>query len=225
MPLAKGSQHFPTDQRSWDQWSREVPVTPDPNSVGTIELKDSQVTYAKLQNVAPVSLIGNLHATAQAPAAITAATDNTFLARRSGLLGFDILADSDIPGSIARDTEVTSAITAAIAALQALPDPFPVYLNQTEGDARYVQLSTVLNGSKTYDPPSLATGTQTTTTVTVTGAVIGDYVHASFSLALTGIILSASCDAADTATVVFLNMTGGTIDLASGTLKVRAWKQ
>lgn len=225
MPLAKGSQHFPTDQRSWDQWSREVPVTPDPNSVGTIELKDSQVTYAKLQNVAPVSLIGNLHATAQAPAAITAATDNTFLARRSGLLGFDILADSDIPGSIARDTEVTSAITAAIAALQALPDPFPVYLNQTEGDARYVQLSTVLNGSKTYDPPSLATGTQTTTTVTVTGAVLNDYARPSFSLDLQGITASAYVSAVDTVTIVLLNMTGGTLDLASGTLKARVWKQ
>lgn len=225
MPLTKGSQHYPTNQREWDQWSREVAVSPDPDSVGTIELKDQQVTFSKIQQIPPATIIGNQQSTAQSPGPVTAAADNSFLARRAGLLVFDQLAETDIPATIARDSEVTTAISVAIAALQALPDPFPVYLNQTEGDARYVQLANVLNGSKTYDPPSLTTGTQTTTTVTLTGAVIGDYVHASFSNALTGIILSASCDAADTATVVFLNMTGGTIDLASGTLKVRAWKQ
>jgi hypothetical protein len=221
MPLAKGSQHYPTTQREWDQWSREVPVTPDANSVGTIELKDGQVTYGKIQPVAPVSLIGNLHGTAQAPDAITAAADNNFLVRRSGLLGFDILADTDIPATIARDTEVTAAFTAFVA----LTDPLTQYLNQTRGDARYVQLANVLNGSKTYDPPSLATGAQTTTTVTVTGAVLNDYARPSFSLDLQGITASAYVSGVDTVTVVFLNMTGGTLDLASGTLKARVWKQ
>jgi hypothetical protein len=225
MPLAKGSQTFPRDQRSWDQWTRQVPVTPDPNSVGTVELKDSQVTYTKIQNVEPVSVLGNLQSTAQAPGPITAAADNRFLARRAGLLTFDTLADADIPGSIARDSEVSTSIATAITALKAETDPFPVYLNQTEGDARYVQLGNILNGSKTYDPPSLTTGTQTTTTVTVTGAVLGDYALASFSLTTSGILVSATVSATDTVTVVFLNMTGGTLDLASGTLRARVWKQ
>lgn len=225
MPLQKGSQHYPTNQREWDQWSRDVAVTPDANSVGTVELKDAQVTYAKLQNVEPVSVIGNLQATVSEPGPITASADNLFLARRSGLLTFDILADTDIPSTIARDAEVTTAISSAITALKAETDPFPVYLNQTEGDARYVQLGNVLNASKTWDPASLATGTQTTTTVTATGAVLGDYAMASFSLSTAGLILRADVTAADTVTVVLLNMTGGTVDLASGTLKVRVWKQ
>jgi hypothetical protein len=225
MPLQKGSQHYPTNQRDWDQWSRDVAVTPDPDSVGTVELKDAQVTYQKIQTIDPVSVIGNLNSSAQSPGPITAATNNTFLVRRSNLLTFDNISDIDIPATIARDTEVAASISTAIAALQALPDPFPVYLNQTEGDARYVQLANVLNGSKTYDPPSLATGTQTTTTVTLTGAALGDYVQASFSLDLQGVVLSAYVSAANTVTVVMLNMTGGTLDLASGTLKVRGWKQ
>lgn len=220
MPL-KAPSVYPGDQRSFDQWTRTVQITPDPNSVGTIELKDSQVTYAKLQNVAPVSLIGNLHATAQAPAAITAATDNTFLARRSGLLGFDILADSDIPVTIARDAEVT----AAFAAFVALADPLIQYLNNARGDARYVQLANVLNGSTTYDPPSLADGAGTTTTVTVTGLALGDFVLASFSLDLQGITVNAYVSATDTASVRFQNESGGTLDLASGTLRIRGWKQ
>lgn len=225
MPLGKGSQHWPQTQREWDQWSRDVPVAPDPNSVGTGELKDGEVTYAKLQNVAPASVIGNLQATAQAPSAITASVDDRFLVRRANLLTFDSLADGDIPATIARDTEVSTAISAAITALQGESDPFPVYLNQTEGDARYVQLGNILNASKTWDPPSLATGAQTTTTLTITGAAIGDFVLVSFSLSTAGLILRADITATDTATIVLLNMTGGTVDLASGTLKVRSWKQ
>ena len=76
-------------------------------------------------------------------------------------------------------------------------------------------------GSKTYDPGSLADGAGETTTVTVTGAALGDFALASFSLDLQGIILSAWVSAADTVSVRFQNESGDTLDLASGTL--RAW--
>jgi len=215
MPLNKGSQHFPTNQREWDAWTRSQIVTPDPDSVTTPTIQDKQVTYAKLQDVPPVTVLGNQHSTLQSVGSITAGADNRFLASRSGALAFDVLADTDIPSSIARDAEVTSAISTALAP----------YITQTAADARYVQLANVLNGSKTYDPPSLSTGTQTTTTVTVTGAVLGDYARTSFSLDLQGLTMSAYVSATDTVTVVTLNMTGGTLDLASGTLRVRVWKQ
>lgn len=45
------------------------------------------------------------------------------------------LSEAEIPGSIARDVE----ITAAIGAHSAATDPHPAYLSQTEGDARYRQ--------------------------------------------------------------------------------------
>lgn len=81
-----------------------------------------------------------------------------------------------------------------------------------------------LGGSKTYDPPSIANGASQSTTVTATGAALGDFAAASFSLDLQGLALSAYVSAADTVTCVFSNATGGAIDLASGTLKVRVAK-
>lgn len=80
------------------------------------------------------------------------------------------------------------------------------------------------SGSATYDPPSLVDGATTTTTVTVTGAALGDFAIASFSLSLQGIIVTAYVSAADTVTVIFQNETGGTIDLASGTLRAKVTK-
>lgn len=79
----------------------------------------------------------------------------------------------------------------------------------------------VFNGSATYDPGSLADGAGVTTTVTVTGAALGDYAEASFSLDLQGITLTAWVSAADTVSVRFQNETTGTLDLASGTLRAR----
>lgn len=78
-----------------------------------------------------------------------------------------------------------------------------------------------LSGSATYDPGSLADGAGVTTTVTVTGAALGDFAVASFSLDLQGITMTAYVSAADTVSVRFQNETTGAIDLASGTLRAR----
>jgi len=231
MPL-RAPQVFPNDQRSWDQWTRNVQVKPDNNSVTTITVADKAITDPKFRDSAPASVIGrNVNSPGQ-PADIVSGADDRFLVRRSGTLAFGTIADADLPASIARDTEVaagdaavTTAFQAADTALEAtilaLPDPFPQYLTQTEGDARYAQLSTVLQGSATYDPPSLADGAGTTTTVTCTGAALGGFARASFSLDLQGITVTAYVSATNTVAVRFQNESGGTLDLASGTLKVR----
>jgi hypothetical protein len=238
MPL-RAPQVFPNDQRSWDQWTRNVQVRPDDNSVTTITVEDKAVTDQKLRDSQPTSVIGRTTNTLGPPADIIAGTDDKFLIRRSGVLAFGTIGDSDIPAAIARDTEVVAgdaAVTtafqaadttvasnaaAALAAHVAAADPHPVYLTQTEGDARYAQLSTVLTGSATYDPPSLADGAGTTTTVTCTGAVLGGFARASFSLDLQGITLTAYISATNTVSVRFQNESGGVLDIASGTLKVR----
>ena len=75
-----------------------------------------------------------------------------------------------------------------------------------------------LQGSATYDPASLADGAGATTTVTVPGAVMGDFALASFSNSLQGITLTAYVSAVDTVSVRFQNESGGVLDLASGTL-------
>lgn len=81
-----------------------------------------------------------------------------------------------------------------------------------------------LSGSKAFDWPDLATATQQTTTVTVTGAALGDYAEASMSVDLAGTSLRAYVSAADTVTVVQRNDTGANVNLASGTLRVRVRK-
>lgn len=75
--------------------------------------------------------------------------------------------------------------------------------------------------SATWDPASVAAGASVTTTVTVTGAALGDRANGSFSLALGGLILSAAVSATNTITITLFNPTAAPIDLASGT--VRAW--
>lgn len=81
-----------------------------------------------------------------------------------------------------------------------------------------------LVGSATFDPPSLADGAGTSTTVTVTGAALGDFAIPSFSLDLQGITVTAYVSSANTCTVRFQNESGGVLDLASGTLRVAVFK-
>lgn len=73
-------------------------------------------------------------------------------------------------------------------------------------------------GSKTQDWPSLTTGAQQSTTVTVLGARAGDPVDVSMSVALSGTRMWGEVTADDTVTVYQRNDTGSTVDVASGTL-------
>lgn len=118
MPL-RAPQVFPNDQRSWDQWARSVPVKPDPGSVTTVTVEDKAITDQKLRYSQPTSVIGRTTNTLGPPADIIASADDRFLVRRSGALAFGTIADSDIPASIARDTEVTAGDAAVTTAFQA----------------------------------------------------------------------------------------------------------
>lgn len=233
------------DKRQSDQYARNVPVVPDTDSVDSDLIKDGAVTEPKLADGAvsiramadgavtnaklrisnALSVIGRSVNTNGTPADIALDTNGKFLVRRANQLVGDTIVDGDLPASIARDVEVTSAISAAITAHEGASDPHPGYLTQTEGDARYLLQSNVLGGSATYDPPNLADGTAANTTVTVSGAALGDFALASFSLSLQGIAISAAVTAADTVTVVLSNQTGGALDISSGTLRARVWKQ
>lgn len=83
----------------------------------------------------------------------------------------------------------------------------------------------LLSGSKTHDFGSLADGAGETTTVTVTGAALGDFAEASLSVDLQGMTMTAYVSAANTVSVRVQNETGtGPIDLASATLRVRVRK-
>ncbi|HWT14043.1 MAG TPA: hypothetical protein VN231_14915 [Allosphingosinicella sp.] len=78
-----------------------------------------------------------------------------------------------------------------------------------------------IGGSKTWDPPSVAAGAATSTTLTVQGAQLGDSVLVGFNKALQGMQLTGSVSAADTVEAVLSNPTAAAINLVSGTLSAR----
>ncbi|NDC96097.1 hypothetical protein EB077_12385, partial [bacterium] len=79
--------------------------------------------------------------------------------------------------------------------------------------------------STTFDPPSVAAGGLTSTTVTVTGAATGDSVEVGFTRPLQGIVLTGEVTTANTLNIIFYNPTASAIDLASGTVKGMVRKQ
>lgn len=78
----------------------------------------------------------------------------------------------------------------------------------------------VLTGSTAYDPPSLLDGAGVEAGFAVTGVVLGDFVLASFSAALGGVMLTAWVAGADFVQFRFQNETGGTVDLGAATVRV-----
>jgi hypothetical protein len=79
--------------------------------------------------------------------------------------------------------------------------------------------------SAAINPAELVDGAGTApATIAVTGAALGDFVRASYSLDLQGIDLQAWVSAADTVSYKFQNETGSTINLGTGTLTVRVEK-
>lgn len=83
-----------------------------------------------------------------------------------------------------------------------------------------------LFATATVDPPSIAAGAGAQATVTVEGSRAGDLALASFDPANASVVLVANVTADNTVTVTFINVSGGAIDLPSGTLRVRveAWQ-
>lgn len=82
-----------------------------------------------------------------------------------------------------------------------------------------------LRGSATYDAASLVDGAGATSTITVTGAALGDLVVVSAGVDLQGITLTAYVSAADTVSFRLQNESGGTLDLASTTFRALVFKR
>lgn len=75
------------------------------------------------------------------------------------------------------------------------------------------------SATATWDPPNMADGAITSTTIAVTGARVGDPAVAGLtSLGAVDVMITAHVQAADTVRVFLYNRTGGALDIASGTL-------
>jgi hypothetical protein len=83
----------------------------------------------------------------------------------------------------------------------------------------------ILTGTATFNPADLADGVGETTTVTVTGAALGDLVEVSFDKDLGGLTLTGYVSSANTVSARFQNETTGNVNLAQGTLKAKVRKR
>lgn len=98
------------------------------------------------------------------------------------------------------------------------------FSGRTDGTDK-LRLFTNLPGSVTWDPSSLADGSgETSSSITVSNAAFGDYVLVSAPYDLQGITCNGYVDAANSVKIRLQNETGGTIDLGSGSWKVRVLK-
>lgn len=88
----------------------------------------------------------------------------------------------------------------------------------------YEQLS-ALTGSVTWDIGSLGTLANSSTTIAVTSAVVGDTVTVSPTMPSAGVIVMGDVTSSGTITIRAHNTTSGTIDPASATFNVKVIKQ
>lgn len=99
------------------------------------------------------------------------------------------------------------------------PDTVILAQLNSEGPRRTLRAST------TWDPASVADAGVATTTLTVTGAAVGDPAVASLStMGTSTLLISAHVTAANTVRVTLYNRNGGAVDCASGTLTAMVFK-
>lgn len=96
-------------------------------------------------------------------------------------------------------------------------------------DSKQIIINTINNsyliGTLTWNPGNLVDGAgETSSSITVSGAELGDIVWISAPYDLQGITATGYVDAADSVKIRLQNETGGAIDLASGDWKVRVYK-
>ncbi len=104
-------------------------------------------------------------------------------------------------------------------------DGLSVFTDYTgTGAANIIKQDAPLIYSEVYDPTSLANGAIDSHNVTVTGVVSADFAQASLTTLIAGFNITATVVAANTVRVEIENKSGGTVDLASGTLRVRVTK-
>ena len=96
----------------------------------------------------------------------------------------------------------------------------PVGWRYTEGEWKPFG-STYLETLHTWDPPSITAGSYTSFTHAIAGAKLGDHVLVSFSLDITGGLLHGFVSSAGNVTVVLQNISGTTLNLSSGNLRIR----
>jgi hypothetical protein len=96
---------------------------------------------------------------------------------------------------------------------------------KAKGKTDQTLFSEVINATTTFDPASLSTyNGVTSSAITVTGAALGDFVIVAAPYDRAGVIADGYVTATNTVKITLFNATGGTVDLASGTWKIKVLK-
>lgn len=191
---------------------------------GAVDLASSFVYWRK---IATSQIVGLASSSYSSPLLANGAQATTTLSLPTAKMG-DFVAWSSEANAVA-SLLMTSAYVSAAGTVTV------VSFNSTGGTigATTATLRTVivsehvadLLGGNVYDPPNIASLAQTTTTISVPGAALGDTVIAAFSNDLQAITLSAYVSAADTVTAVMFNGSAGAVNLGAGLLRVFIYKQ
>lgn len=149
-------------------------------------------------------------------------TDKEFIVRNVGnvSLNFDkVIQNKALGGRILNWTSTGTVVDKFIANIErdTLPAANTVTYNTR---LRNVFLNKTYSVSKTQDWPSLANNLQQSTTVSISGAAIGDKVQATMDIPLQGTRIWAEVTGANLVTVYQSNNTGATVDLPSGALTI-----
>lgn len=96
-------------------------------------------------------------------------------------------------------------------------------VSASTGVIKFKLLTASLTGSATWDVADLADGAQESKDITVTGAALGDIAVASLGVDVVDLIVTANVTATDTVTITVANETGGNVNLASTTARVRVF--
>lgn len=98
-------------------------------------------------------------------------------------------------------------------------------LHQGSHSAKFDGPYRTLFGTTGWNPPPLADGAATTTTVTVTGASVGDPCTVGLgSVVPAGVLMTANVTSTNTVSVTMLNKSGATVDVVGGTMWVHVEK-
>ncbi|MCS6297172.1 MAG: hypothetical protein H8K09_13130 [Nitrospira sp.] len=143
---------------------------------------------------------------------------------RTTNFSFDLqkLDNSDVSGNIGTNANTADWINVnGLTAVSFFQNRGTVNSGETMGSV----VAKHLSATGTYDPPNVTSGSQTSTTLAVSGAAVGDTVTCGHTT-ITADLWQISCyvSAADTVRVVLKNHSGGAIDAASGTLRADVWK-
>lgn len=149
-----------------------------------------------------------------------AAANGPSLQARVGVLEDEVVVIDATLGTLG--TEVAT-LTTEVGTLNTEVAALTIAVTANTAQLAVLPASRLVGSSLAYTPGPILAGATVSTTVTVTGAVLGQEAAASFSHDLAGMWLFAYVSAANTVTVVFWNNTAGTLTPSSGTLKGFAW--